>query len=88
MDWTSVITDSTLSELPFKMELNEWGKIVMSPASNIYRDEVYNENSEDKGKAEIIIRKQRNGPTGTNKLYFLGQFTKFKNFSPEEQDYS
>jgi len=60
----------------------------MSPASNIYRDEVYNENSEDKGKAEIIIRKQRNGPTGTNKLYFLGQFTKFKNFSPEEQDYS
>lgn len=36
MDWNSVITDSTLSELPFKMELNEWGKIVMSPASNLH----------------------------------------------------
>jgi len=36
MDWASVITDSTLSGLPFKMELNEWGKIEMSPASNFH----------------------------------------------------
>jgi Uma2 family endonuclease len=37
MDWTSVITDSTLSDLPFKIELNEWGKIEMSPAGNLHR---------------------------------------------------
>ncbi|MDQ3259982.1 MAG: replicative DNA helicase [Pseudomonadota bacterium] len=45
----------------------------------IYRDEVYNENSQDKGIAEIIIGKQRNGPIGTTHLTFLGQFTKFQN---------
>ena len=47
----------------------------------IYRDEVYNENSQDKGIAEIIIGKQRNGPIGTVRLTFLGQYTKFQNFA-------
>lgn len=47
----------------------------------IYRDEIYNPDSPDKGIAEIIISKQRNGPTGTTKLSFLGQFTKFENFT-------
>jgi len=46
----------------------------------IYRDEVYNEESPDKGIAEIIIGKQRNGPIGTVRLTFLGQFTKFENY--------
>jgi replicative DNA helicase len=46
----------------------------------IYRDEVYNEDSPDKGTAEIIIGKQRNGPIGTTRLTFLGQFTRFENF--------
>jgi replicative DNA helicase len=46
----------------------------------IYRDEVYNEDSIEKGKAEIIIGKQRNGPTGTIPLTFLGQYTKFENY--------
>lgn len=46
----------------------------------IYRDEVYNEDSQDKGTAEIIIGKQRNGPTGTIRLTFLGQYTKFENY--------
>ena len=46
----------------------------------IYRDEVYNEDSPDKGTAEIIIGKQRNGPIGTTRLTFLGQYTKFENF--------
>jgi len=47
----------------------------------VYRDEVYNEDSPDKGTAEIIIGKQRNGPLGTVRLTFLGQFTKFENFA-------
>jgi len=46
----------------------------------IYRDEVYNEESPDKGVAEIIIGKQRNGPIGTCRLTFLGQFTRFENY--------
>lgn len=48
----------------------------------IYRDEVYNENSPDKGKAEIIIGKQRNGPIGKLHLTFFGKYTRFENFSP------
>jgi replicative DNA helicase len=47
----------------------------------IYRDEVYNEDSPDKGMAEIIIGKQRNGPIGTVKLTFLGKHTRFENYS-------
>ncbi len=45
----------------------------------IYRDEVYHENSPDKGTAEIIIAKQRNGPIGKVRLTFLGQYTCFEN---------
>jgi replicative DNA helicase len=47
----------------------------------IYRDEVYNPDSPDKGKAEIIIGKQRNGPIGMVPLTFLGQYTRFENFA-------
>jgi replicative DNA helicase len=47
----------------------------------IYRDEVYNPDSEDKGTAEIIIGKQRNGPIGRVRLTFLGQYTRFENFA-------
>jgi replicative DNA helicase len=47
----------------------------------IYRDEVYNPDSQDKGTAEIIIGKQRNGPIGTVRLTFLGEFTRFENFA-------
>jgi replicative DNA helicase len=49
----------------------------------IYRDEVYNSESPDKGKAEIIIAKQRNGPIGTVDLTFLGQYTRFENYADE-----
>jgi replicative DNA helicase len=45
----------------------------------IYRDDYYNKESPDKGLAEIIIGKQRNGPTGSVKLTFLGHYTKFEN---------
>lgn len=47
----------------------------------IYRDEVYNPESADKGSAEIIIGKQRNGPIGTVKLTFMGQNTRFENYA-------
>ena len=48
----------------------------------IYRDDYYNrENSPDKGLAEVIIGKQRNGPTGSVKLKFFGEYTRFDNLS-------
>jgi replicative DNA helicase len=47
----------------------------------IYRDEVYNPESQDKGTAEIIIGKQRNGPIGTVRLTFLGEYTRFEGFA-------
>jgi len=47
----------------------------------IYRDEVYNPDSPSKGMAEIIVAKQRNGPTGKLTLTFLGKFTRFENYA-------
>jgi replicative DNA helicase len=51
----------------------------------IYRDEVYNkdENSPEKGTAEIIVAKQRNGPVGSLKLKFFKSYTKFENLASE-----
>ena len=47
----------------------------------IYRDEVYNPDTPDKGSAEIIIGKQRNGPIGMVRLTFIGEYTRFENFA-------
>jgi replicative DNA helicase len=47
----------------------------------IYRDEVYNKDSSDKGTAEIIIGKQRNGPIGTVRVTFLGHYSRFENYT-------
>jgi replicative DNA helicase len=49
----------------------------------IYREEVYDVNTTRKGIADIIVAKQRNGPTGDVQLTFLGQYTKFENYVPE-----
>lgn len=54
----------------------------------IYRDEVYNPDSPDKGMAEIIIGKQRNGPIGSVRMTFLGQYTKFENYTGSSSPYS
>ena len=50
----------------------------------IYRDEVYNPDSPDRGTAEIIVAKHRNGPTGMVRLAFLDHYTKFANMARGE----
>ena len=68
-----------LSDLRESGALEQDADIVMF----IYREEEYKPSDENRGIAEIIIGKQRNGPTGTRKLAFIKEFTRFENLQPQ-----
>jgi replicative DNA helicase len=68
---------------PLMSDLRESGAIEQDAdiILMMYREEYYKPDTQDKGIAEVIIGKHRNGPTGTVKLTFLGEYTKFENFA-------
>jgi replicative DNA helicase len=70
---------------PQLSDLRESGSIEQDSdvVAFIYREEVYNQSDENRGLAELIVGKQRNGPTGTVQLAFLKEFTRFENMWKE-----
>jgi replicative DNA helicase len=76
--------ESRTDKRPLLSDLRESGSIEQDAdlVMFLYRDEYYNEQSEDQGLAEVILAKHRNGPVGTEKLAFLKRYAKFSDLAP------
>jgi replicative DNA helicase len=77
--------ESRTDKRPLLSDLRESGSIEQDSdlVMFLYRDEYYNEGSDDQGLAEVILAKHRNGPIGTEKLAFLKRFAKFSDLAPQ-----